>query len=236
MTITKQMLPFLANNRMKNSKQWYSDHKDEYKKHVYTPLADITRALAPTVAKIDSLIVTEPRYVISRIYRDTRFSKDKSTLYRDNMWLTFKRPSARWSCSPAFYFEIMQNGWRYGMGYYCATSQTMALYRNYISQYPDDFRKIIKPLKNLYSETEQYKRKPKGECPDDLLEWFVSKSVHVTKWENDIDKLFQEDYLEDIKTGFLQAAPLYNFLMELGNTSIPESESYIPKNNVEFEW
>lgn len=236
MIVSHKMLPFLAENRKKNSRVWYLDHKEEYKKLVYLPFSEIVKGLAPDVLRIDSLIVTEPRYAISRLNRDTRFSKDKSTLYRDNVWITFKRPSARWSSAPAFYLEVMQTGWRYGMGYYCCGAQTMSLFRKYISEHPEDFRKIIRPLKSLYLDTEKYKRRPAGDCPDDLADWFMAKSVHVTYWEPDTEKLYNDSFLDDVRSGFLQAAPLYKFLMELETLPRQEEDGYIPENRVEFEW
>jgi hypothetical protein len=81
-------LRFLLENRMNNSKQWYDSHKDEYKKYVYNPFVELVNELAPAVLQIDSQIITVPSKIISRVRRDTRFTKDK-TLYRDNVWIVF---------------------------------------------------------------------------------------------------------------------------------------------------
>ena len=91
MPISKQTLNFLAQNKFNNSREWFRAHKPEYQEYVLAPMAELVNLLAPTIQKIDPLIITEPKVgkAISRIYRDTRFSRDKS-LYREVMWIVFE--------------------------------------------------------------------------------------------------------------------------------------------------
>ncbi len=74
---------------------------------------------------------------ISRIYRDTRFSKDKS-LFKSTMWLTFKRPRKDWKDAPAYFLEISPDSYRYGMGYYSVSSDTMYKFREMIDKKPKE--------------------------------------------------------------------------------------------------
>ena len=92
MPISAKTLDFLFENKLNNSKEWYHAHKKEYTELVLRPLAELVVKLKPTMLELDPDLIVEPRVTrsISRIYRDTRFSKDKS-LYRDNMWLIFIR-------------------------------------------------------------------------------------------------------------------------------------------------
>ena len=57
--------------------------------------------------EIDNLFEIEPKVgkAISRIYRDIRFSKDK-TPYRTNAWIAIKRSSKEWKEAPAYYFDL----------------------------------------------------------------------------------------------------------------------------------
>ncbi|MDP4094350.1 MAG: DUF2461 domain-containing protein, partial [Bacillota bacterium] len=119
---------FLFENKMNNSKEWYDSHKDIYKKYVYNPFVELIQELSPVISEIDSRIITVPSKLISRVRRDTRFSKDKS-LYRDNVWLAFLRDKSQMSVSPCFWFEINQKGSSYGVGYYGAETSSMAKMR-----------------------------------------------------------------------------------------------------------
>lgn len=78
-----EALRFLLENRINNSKEWFEEHRNEYRKYVYEPFAELVKELAPAMKEIDDGIITIPSKIISRVRRDTRFTKDKS-LYRDN--------------------------------------------------------------------------------------------------------------------------------------------------------
>ncbi|MCR4436018.1 MAG: DUF2461 family protein [Clostridiales bacterium] len=75
---------------MNNSKDWYESHKGEYRQYVYNPFVELIGELSPAMTEIDSQLITIPSKLISRVRRDTRFSRGKS-LYRDNAWLVFLR-------------------------------------------------------------------------------------------------------------------------------------------------
>ena len=65
--------------------------------------------------QIDPYLATEPRVdkTICRIRRDTVRSHDK-TLYRDTMWIIFKRGKMHGAEVPGIYFEITPWGFQYG--------------------------------------------------------------------------------------------------------------------------
>ena len=75
---SSEALKFLLENRFNNSKEWYDSHKAIYKQYVYNPFVQLVEELAPTMLEIDSQIITVPSKLISRVRRDTRFTKDKS--------------------------------------------------------------------------------------------------------------------------------------------------------------
>jgi uncharacterized protein (DUF2461 family) len=80
---------------------------------------------------------------ISRIHRDTRFSKDKSP-FRDCVWIVFKRSTKDWANWSAGYFlEINCTWYRYGMGFYDAAPQVMTELRRRIDEEPKAFLKAI---------------------------------------------------------------------------------------------
>ncbi len=86
--------------------------------------AKLAASLAGPLAVIDPDLVVEPRRVVSRIYRDTRFARNKSP-YKTTIWLTYKRPITDWQDAPAFFFEIAADSYRFGMGFYRASKWTM---------------------------------------------------------------------------------------------------------------
>ena len=77
------------------------------------------------------------------------------------MWLTFRRRIEEWQDSPAFYFEISPDSYRYGMGYYAVSRETMDALRRLIEKKPALLRKhlaAIKGIPGMTIEGQAYKR------------------------------------------------------------------------------
>ena len=116
--ISKETIEFLMENRVRNSRSWFLEHRAEYEKFVRRPLLELSERLAPAALGVDPQVAVSPvGRTISRINRDTRFSHDKS-LYRDVMWCVFERRGEE-GCPPGLFFEFSPDGFRYGCGYYC---------------------------------------------------------------------------------------------------------------------
>ena len=87
---TPQAVEFLKNIKENNNKAWFEAHKSAYQKTLLEPLRDLAEDLSGDMLAIDSFLVVGSK-AVSRIYRDTRFARNKEP-YKTSMWLTFKRP------------------------------------------------------------------------------------------------------------------------------------------------
>ncbi|WP_010248971.1 DUF2461 domain-containing protein [Acetivibrio cellulolyticus] len=211
---TSEALKFLLENRFNNSKDWYDSHKDIYKQYVYNPFVGLITELAPTMTEIDSQLLTIPSKLISRVRRDTRFTKDKS-LYRDNAWLVFLRDKSQMSSAPCFWFEIGQSGSSYGLGYYGAEASSMANMREMIlNSHP----KFISALKCYESQNtfviggEMYKRSKFPDQPENLKTWLDRKNIYFECVQNDFSLAFSKELPDILKNGFTRLKPIYEFL------------------------
>lgn len=211
----KEALMFLFENKMHNDKQWYDSHKDVYKKHVYSPMVDLITELSPTILEIDDRIITVPSRIISRVRRDTRFTKDK-TLYRDNAWIVFLRDKSRMSTSPCFWFELGQGGSSYGLGYYKAEAGDMMRMRQMII---DNHPAFAAALDCYESQSEfilggdMYKRSKYPESPDNLKLWLDRKNIYFECVQNDFELAFSNELTVILKNGFKKLKPIYDFLL-----------------------
>jgi uncharacterized protein (TIGR02453 family) len=167
---------------------------------------------------IDPRLIITPAVnkTISRIYRDTRFSRDKS-LFRSSMWLTFKRSSLDWKEAPAFFFEITPEGCQYGMGFYSASKAVMDRFREKIARNPEAFLKVIAfyAEKVFILDGEKYKRITLPNLPEPILEWYPYKSFYLSCRRAIDDRLFQKELINDLGAGFSMLAPLYQYLGEI---------------------
>jgi uncharacterized protein (TIGR02453 family) len=80
-TITPRTFAFLRDLALHNDRPWFEANKDRYLLEVRDPLLRFVAAFGPRLAKLSANMVPDPRPVgvsLFRIYRDTRFSKDKT--------------------------------------------------------------------------------------------------------------------------------------------------------------
>ena len=104
MPFSGKTLDFLMENRLMDSKAWFHEHKDVFEREVKAPLVELSEALAPTMLRIDPEMEIAPRVggTLCRVWRDTRFTKDKS-LFRDHMWLNFSKNKGVFPGYPGFF-------------------------------------------------------------------------------------------------------------------------------------
>lgn len=209
-----EALKFLFENRMNNSKDWYDSHKKDYKEYVYQPFVELITELAPTMTEIDQQFITIPSKLISRVRRDTRFTRDK-TMYRDNMWLVFLRDKSLMSTAPTYWFGIDQKGSSFGLGYYGAPTGSMERMRQMIINGHPAFKKALE----FYNSQDQfviggdmYKRSKYPEQPENLKNWLDRKNIYFECVQKNFKLAFSKELPDVLKDGFKKLKPIYDFL------------------------
>lgn len=212
---SQKTLDFLFENRLRDDKGWFTEHRSDYDEHILKPMKELAAALTPAVSTIDDRIVTAPKVgkTISRIYRDTRFSRDKS-IFRDEMWLSFKRDKHAFPGYPEFYFALWPGGLSFGCGYYCAPAETMETMRELILQRDPAFMQAVSAYENqrlFVIEGELYKRSKYPDQPENIRSWLDRKSISFTAQSADVSQLFSDTLPQTIGEQFGKLAPIYCF-------------------------
>ena len=215
---TDQTFSFLHGLRDHNNKAWFEQHKSAYREHVLQPLHALVAELGSLMLRIDPEIEVTPAVnkTISRVFRDTRFSNDKSP-YKTSHWITFKRPRKDWQNYPAFFFEISPNSYRYGMGFFSADRESMDRFRRRLDVNPSAFLTVTAFYSwqnELVIEGAEYKRTLRADIPTELLEWYNRKSFYLVSNRMvdayGIDKRLIADLMHDFET----LSPLYHYLYQ----------------------
>ncbi len=211
---TPEMLDFLAENHLQNSKAWYDEHKEDYRRLVVEPYHLLIEEMTPDMLEIDPQFVTVPSKALSRVRRDTRFTKNKD-LYRDHAWLVFRRPKERLGSSLCYYFGTDQDGWSYGIGYYDMPSDVREEYRRMILHHDTQYLQARQALEQtpdfaLYGES--YKRVPFPDAPEEDLAWLNRKNIGVICFHDDYDALFRGLFYDTMISNIKRIAPFYYFL------------------------
>ncbi|MEW6265378.1 MAG: DUF2461 domain-containing protein [Thermodesulfobacteriota bacterium] len=212
---------FLRGLREHNTKEWFESHKHEYRRLILQPLQALVEELAPVMLGIDPMIEVSPAVnkTISRIYRDTRFSKDKSP-YKTNQWLTFKRPRKEWQSQPAYFFELSPESYRFGMGFYCADRATMDRFRADLDANPKPFLAATRFFRQgLFAlEGESYKRQLKPGLPSPLQDWYNRKSFYLVNSLPVQRQGIPASFAAELATSFETLAPFYHYLFQVMQT------------------
>ena len=180
---TKTM-KFLRGLKANNNKKWFDTHRTDYNEYVLQPLRDLVTDLGDSMLDIDPRFEITPAVnkTISRIYRDTRFSEDKSP-FRSTVWFTFKNRKKDWATLVSgYFFELSVNAYRYGMGFYDAAPAIMARFREMIDENPKEFLKAISffaKQRTFVLEGEKYKRIIDASKPENIQQWYQRKNMYL---------------------------------------------------------
>ena len=212
---------FFADLEENNYKPWFDEHKHIYESKVFQPLKALAAALTPSFYEVDSQMEFLPNKMISRIYRDIRFSHDKAP-YKNHMWIMFQRPFTKttdeWTSFPGYYMEIGKEGINFGMGMFQAKKKIMDIYRNKVEYEQSHFRNITEGLINeqeFILGGEKYKRPIKNDLSAYFQPWIQRKGVYLHKHILVEKILYSEDFIRYMEKEFLPLHSLYEFFVDV---------------------
>jgi uncharacterized protein (TIGR02453 family) len=164
--------------------------------------------------KIAPEIDINPKKNIFRIYRDTRFSNDK-TPYKTNVAAVFNL-RGHWQESAGFYVHIEPGNIYVGGGLYMPSSQQTKKIRSAIASHSKEFLSIVcnEEFVRLFTELEGEKlsRIPQGFPKGHLMgEWLKYKSYYAgVEWKE--EACLKPVFLEKVVNVYREILPLVRFL------------------------
>jgi len=152
-----------------NTREWFQPRKPIYDEKVKAPMVELVTALNEAMMDFAPDYVTDASKAIYRIYRDTRFSPDK-TPYKTQIAASFARRGMEKHGAAGYYFAISHKGVEVGGGIYMPTPDTLLAVRNHIAERHAEFRRLAEAssVKRLFGavQGEQLSRVPKGFCAE----------------------------------------------------------------------
>ena len=134
-----ELFTFLSDLAENNNRDWFNDNKIDYEQFVVEPVVDFIHAIAAPLETISSNFVADARRnggSMFRIYRDTRFSRDKKP-YKTNVGCHFRHVAGKTAHAPGFYFHLQPGNVFVGAGIWRPDGPTRANIRNAIIDKPD---------------------------------------------------------------------------------------------------
>ena len=209
-------ISFFRQLKRNNNRKWFEAHRTEYENFVKLPMQSLLASLQPHFATFAPEYDLNPKRSIFRIYRDVRFSTDKTPYKTHVAAHVVLRGKPKGFVGSGYYLEIEPGGCYCGGGIYMPDGDQLKKIRKAIAEKGDTFLSIIQngTFKKLFEpfEWSTLQRVPKG-FPEThpMAKWLKYKQFFVgVSWSE--QKLYQSSLVRDIAKTCKELTPLVRFL------------------------
>lgn len=175
-----ELFQFLRELSENNNKDWFADNKARFREQVQLPMIGFIEAVAPWLATNAPAFVADTRLnggSLFRIYRDTRFSADK-TPYKTNVGCHFRHRAGKDAHAPGFYVHLAPGEIFFGGGIWMPPTPALNKIRDAIVEDPERWQSIQREARfraqlGSLGDAPSLKNAPRGypadhPCIDDL--------------------------------------------------------------------
>jgi uncharacterized protein (TIGR02453 family) len=214
-----ELFRFLRQLKRNNNREWFQANKTKYEAKVRDPMLQFITDFGPRLFKISPHFVANPRPTggsLFRVYRDTRFSKDKSP-YKTVAAVQFRHEAGKDVHAPGFYLHLEPDRVFAGAGLWHPDNHTLNLIRGTIVKKSDPWKRLLsaRTFKTECTlEGDSLKRPPRGFDPDhELIEDLKRKDFVALKPFTEKEAV-KTDFLDRFTKTCKNMAPLVAFLTE----------------------
>ena len=218
-----EAMKFLRDLKRNNRREWFQPRKEHYEQRVKAPMIELVEAVNRELARFAPEYVNDPKKAIFRIYRDTRFSADK-TPYKTHIAAWF---SARARGGTAgLYFSVSADTVEIAGGVYHPEPDVLLAVRTLLAEHHAEMRRILKnpTVKKMLGDLQgdELTRVPKGFCADHPAADLIKKKDWVLGRSLDPSIATTPDLFPAIRDRFRAMGP---FLAFLNRTARPKKPS-----------
>ena len=211
---SREALDFFRDLEQNNQREWFQPRKEYFEAQVREPMLLLVELLNGQLARFAPEYVTDPKKAVFRIYRDTRFSANK-TPYKVHIAASFGRRGLE-TGGAGYYFSISHKNVEVGGGLYHPPANLLLQERSHIADTHEEFRKLLKnaKLRKLMGDLsgDELTRAPKGFAPDHPAADLIRKKDWVLFAELAPDAALSASILKDVASRFEAIAPVLDYL------------------------
>jgi len=210
-----EAISFLRALKRNNRREWFQPRKEKYEKLIKVPMLEFVGCLNEEFARFAPAYVTSPEKAVYRIYRDTRFSPDK-TPYKTHIAAIFPRNSAVRREGAVFYLHFTEKEVLAFGGVWGPDRDELMAYRTLLRDNHEEFESLLsnKSLRKMVGklEGEQLSRMPKGFPVDHPAESLLRRKQWYLESTLDIGLLTTPRVVPELAKRFAVMAPMVEFL------------------------
>ncbi len=212
---TPETIKFLRGLARNNDREWFAARKDVCERELKAPMLALIEEINRELSDFAPQHIRPAQKCMFRIYRDTRFSSDK-TPYKKHISAWFARQGLEKKSGGGFYFHLSGKELIIAAGVYMPEREQLLAIRNHLLEHHEEYRRLFKArkLQQVMGEFDglRLSRPPKGFPKDhpaiDLIacrQWGVSTTLPA-------ETALQPTLRKEIVSRFRAAAPLIEFL------------------------
>ena len=211
---SRKTLAFLRALKRNNNRDWFKARKAEYEAHVREPMVALLARLAEDFRSFAPELVADPKVSLFRIYRDTRFSADKTPL-KTNAAAHFPDRRLR-KAGAGLYLEVAPKWVWIGGGIYMPETHELVAIRAQVDAHHRKLQKIVENRSfvaaagKLYGE--QLTRVPRGYRSDHPAAHYLRFRQFLAGREYPAEFAYEARFYPELLKVFRQVAPLVRFL------------------------
>ena len=211
---TAEFHSFLKGLSENNNREWFEDHKPTYLKEVKEPFKALVGDVIDRMRSHEPRIQMTPNQAVFRIYRDVRFSKDKSP-YKPHA-SAFVCSDSKKSGNPGFYFQLSHRELFVGGGKWSLDKETLHKIRTEIVYSPEEFQNIVtdKNFTKTYGELKGDKNKilPKEFREDAEKQPLLFHKQYLFQRSMNAKVILKDNLLDTLLEHYITGKPLIDFL------------------------
>jgi uncharacterized protein (TIGR02453 family) len=221
---TPKTLSFLRALKRNNDRDWFRARKEDYERHVRAPLVRVIGQLSVDLPRFAPELMADPTTSLFRIYRDTRFSEDKSPL-KTNAAAVFPPRGFPRHGGAGLYFEIAPDWTWIGGGLYMPAPAALYAVRAQIAASHPTLHRIVtgRTFKEVLGELQgdQLTRVPPGFARDHPAVKYLKHKQFLGFRELPAEFACGDDFYPELLRTFRALTPLVRFLNEAIRSGTP---------------
>jgi uncharacterized protein (TIGR02453 family) len=220
----RDTLQFYTDLAQNNDRAWFEQQRDRYQRTVLQPAIAFVEAMSERLRLISPRIVADPRTngsgSIFRIYRDTRFSKDK-TPFKTFLGILFWEGSRGKMENSGFYFHLEPDRLTLYAGIYEFPKSTLAVYRDAVV-HPEHGADLARAAEQVTSSGRcdvggrHYKKVPAGYDPAHPNAGYLMHNALYASCDCGLPaELFTAQLLDYCLDRFTDMAPIHRWIVSV---------------------
>lgn len=215
----KRTIRFLCELKANNNRDWFKENKSRYEEDVLDVALQFIISMQDPLAQFAPRFTAVPTRVggsLMRVYRDTRFSKNKLP-YKTNVGIQFRHEQAKDVHSPGYYVHVEPDEVFLGVGMWRPDPDSLRQIRERIAAKPAEWKRATGDIKfsRLFSfGGESLTRPPRGfdkdhECIED-----IKRKSFIAVRNLDVDDCLKPQFQRSVESSFKSAESYMRFLCQ----------------------